>query len=255
MRTSFDKVNAIQFRSLHRRQLSVNMRLDTQTPRMQHTTLARTDPAGRTTHGVKQLGRHVSHFHAGTIPQRTPGHLFNLAHSQEQICLTPETRATVLALKAYTRGEMRLTLHTIKAGMATAVSLWMAALACVMGCTQPVLASSQQIVDASATQRNSSDHGWPDLMADMESCQHSGSNSPAPPNDKKPNTAVSCCPLEITITPKWSAPTPGAASPPDIALPPEFRFQPTRHSSLVELSQPIPHSGRDTLLETHLLRI
>jgi len=231
------------------------MRLDPQTPRMQHTTLARTDPAGRTTHGVKQLGRHVSHFHVGTIPQRTPGQLFNLAHSQEQICLTPETRATVLALKAYTRGEMRLTFQTFKAGLATAVSLWMAALACVMGCTQPVLASSQQIVGASATQRNSSDHSRPDLMADMDSCHHSGGNSPAPPNDKKPNTAVSCCPLEITVTQKWSAPTPGAASPQDIALPSDLHFKFTRLSGLARLPQPVPHSGRDTLLETHLLRI
>jgi hypothetical protein len=200
----------------------------------------------------RRLGRHVSHFHARTIPQRTPSQLFNLAHSQEQICLTPETRATVLALKAYTSREMRATLHTIKAGMATAVSLWMAALACVMGCTQPVLA---KIADASATQRNSSDHGRPDLMADMEGCHRSSSNSPAPPNDKKPNTAVSCCPLEITVTQRWSASTLGITPAQDIAPPSDLPFQLTRNSSPVDLFQPTPRSGRGTLLETHLLRI
>jgi hypothetical protein len=150
---------------------------------------------------------------------------------------------------------MRLTFDTIKAGMATAVSLWMAVLACVMGCTQPVLASSQQIVDASATQRNSSDHGRPELMADMESCHDSGGNSPVPSNDRKSNTAVSCCPLEITVTQRWSASTLGIASAQDIALPPDLHFKLTRLSGLERVPQSISHSGRDTLLETHLLRI
>jgi hypothetical protein len=141
--------------------------------------------------------------------------------------------------------------------MALVVSLWMAALACVMGCTQPLFASSQAIVEAPASQRNSVNQTQPDLMADMESCHHSGSNSPAPSNDKKPpsNGTVSCCPLEITVTPKWSAPTPKIAPAQSIALPSGFHFQLTRLSGLVELPQLISHSGRDTLLETHLLRI
>jgi hypothetical protein len=152
---------------------------------------------------------------------------------------------------------MRSSFHIIKAGMATAVSLWMAVLACVMGCTQPVLANSQAIVEASESQRNSVNHSQPELMADMENCHHSGSNSPAPSNDRKPlsNGAVSCCPLEITVTQRCSTPTPGIDSAQDIALSSDFHFQLTRLSGLVELAQPISHSGRDTLLETHLLRI
>jgi hypothetical protein len=152
---------------------------------------------------------------------------------------------------------MRLTLHTMKAVMAVAISLWMAALACVMGCTQPILASPSQVLDASASQRNSISHGQPDLMANMESCHHSGNNSPAPSNDKKPPSegAVSCCPLETTVTPKWSTSTLRTAAAQDLALHSEFRFQPTRFSGSVEPSQPISHSGRDTLLETHLLLI
>src|SRR5579864_4169884 len=100
---------------------------------------------------------------------------------------------------------MRLTLTTTKAVTALVVSLWMAALACLMGCTQPLFFNSPAKVEASASQRNSVNQTQPDLMADMESCHHAGSNCPAPSNDKRPpsNGTVSCCPLEITVTPKW----------------------------------------------------
>ncbi len=154
---------------------------------------------------------------------------------------------------------MRPSFHMIKAGMATVISLWMAVLACFMGCTQPVLASSQAIVEASANQRNSVNHSQSEQMADMENCHHSGSNSPAPSNDRKPpsNGAVSCCPLEITVIQKWNTPTPEIDSAQVIARPSDFHFHLhlARLSGPVELSQSISHTGRDTLLETHLLRI
>jgi hypothetical protein len=154
---------------------------------------------------------------------------------------------------------MRTTFHRIKAAMATAVSLWIAALACVMGCPQPALVGSPTILDASSIQKNSANHTSSQLMADMESCHHSrgNSNSPALPSDRKPapNGAVSCCPLEVTVNQKWDTAKLGTARALDFAPSSRFHFEGTRFSRLVKFPQPISHSGRDTLLETHLLRI
>jgi hypothetical protein len=153
--------------------------------------------------------------------------------------------------------EMRPTFHIIKAGMATAVSLWIAVLACVMGCTQPVLASSPTILDASSTQKSSANHDSPGLMADMQSCHHSGGNSSVPPSDRKPapNGALSCCPLEISVNQKWDATKLGIARALEFAAFSGFHFEVTCFSSVAEFPQPISPSGRDVLLETHLLRI
>src|SRR6266436_4192688 len=116
--------------------------------------------------------------------------------------------------------EIRSTLHTMKAGMATALSMWIAVLACVMGSTQPVLASSPAIVDASASQKNSPNLSHSGLMADMGNCHDSGGNSSVPPGDRKPasNGALSCCPLEKTVTEKWGAAALRIASATDFAL-------------------------------------
>jgi hypothetical protein len=153
--------------------------------------------------------------------------------------------------------EMHSTLQILKAGTATGVSLWMAVLACLMGCTQPALANTPTIVDASSSQKHSADHSKSGLMADMENCHHSGGNSSAPPNDRKPasNGPVSCCPLEITVTPKWDTTKPGIAPARDFVPSSDFHFEAIRFSGPVEFAESLWHSGRDTLLETHLLRI
>ena len=152
---------------------------------------------------------------------------------------------------------MRSTLYILKAGTATGVALWMAVLACLMGCMQPALASSQAIADAPASQKNSANHTQSELMADMEGCHHSGSDSSVPPNDKKPSSSgpVSCCPLEVTVTPKLDATKLGVVLTRDFVPSSDFLLDVPRFSSPVEFAQPISHSGRDTLLETHLLRI
>ena len=154
------------------------------------------------------------------------------------------------------RLEMRSTLHTMKAGMATALSLWLAVLACVMGCTLPVLASSP-VAASSSAQENSANHSHSGLMADMENCHHSDGNSSAPSGDKQPasNGAVSCCPLEITLTQKWDVAKLRITPAPDFALSSDFHFAVTRFSSPAESAPVISHNGRETLLESHLLRI
>jgi hypothetical protein len=151
--------------------------------------------------------------------------------------------------------EMRLTLYPMRAGMATALSMWVAVLASVMGCTLPVLANSH-VAAASSARENAANHTHSGLMADMENCHHSGSNSSVPPGDKKPasNGAVSCCPLEITVTQRDAAKL-RIAPAPDFALSSDFHFDVTRFSSPAEFAQSISHNGRETLLESHLLRI
>jgi hypothetical protein len=69
------------------------------------------------------------------------------------------------------------------------------------------------------------------------------------------NGALSCCPLEITVTQKWDTANFRIASAPDFALSSDFHFQITRFSRPAEFAQVISHTGRDTLLESHLLRI
>ena len=152
--------------------------------------------------------------------------------------------------------EMRLTLHTMKAGLATALSLWIAVLACVMGCTLPVLADSQ-VAAASSSQENLANHSHSGFMAGMENCPHSGGNASVPPSSKKPasNATVSCCPLELTLTQKWDAAKPGIVPVPDFALFSEVRFDVARFSSPAEFAPSVSHNGRDILLESHLLRI
>ena len=94
-------------------------------------------------------------------------------------------------------------------------------------------------------------------MINMENCHHSGGNSPAQPKDGKPdsNGAVSCCPLEVTVIQKWDTTALGIAAARDFVPSPDFDLLVTRFSEPAELAPSIWHSGRDTLLETHLLRI
>jgi hypothetical protein len=95
-------------------------------------------------------------------------------------------------------------------------------------------------------------------MADMENCphHHSDGDAPAKPNGGKPahGGAMSCCALEITVAPKWDAAALGIV--PHIAiLRSNFSLLAVQLYSSVEIHPPLWHSGRDTLLETQLLRV
>jgi hypothetical protein len=94
-------------------------------------------------------------------------------------------------------------------------------------------------------------------MADIEGCHHSSGPRPAPGKDKKPfpNSAVSCCPFEITLTQGWNPEATRAAVSHDFVPPVNFDLMDSGFSAMIETAPPIPHTGRDTLLETHLLRI
>jgi hypothetical protein len=123
--------------------------------------------------------------------------------------------------------------------MATFVSLWIGVLACFMGCALPTLADQRQ------------------SGSNVEHCCHSSSKSPVKPNDGKSSShGMSCCPLEVTVAAKWNAATLAVAPPQHFVLasnPSDLATTWFYHS--VEFGAPVWHSGRDTLLETRLLRI
>ena len=144
---------------------------------------------------------------------------------------------------------MRSTWHIVKVGTAVGVSLWIAVVACIMGCTLPAITGSQATVETN--------HGHAGLMADTEGCHHSGGHPSAPGKDKKPvpNGAVSCCPGEITLTQEWNPEATRAAALHDFVQPENFQLIDSCFSAFVETNPSFWHTGRDTLLETHLLRI
>ena len=159
---------------------------------------------------------------------------------------------------------MRLSLHAFRAVVAAGLSLWLAALECLAGCTIPILANSG-LIDVASIRENSGEQvqpGQPDLMANMANCpHHSGGSAPAKPGPAKSNTpkpvpggAMSCCPVEVTVASKPDTVRLQIA-PGSFVLAPDFRLAPIRFFHSVEFVPPAWHGGRDTLLETHLLRI
>src|ERR1700723_163448 len=177
---------------------------------------------------------------------------------------------------------MRLSFRAFRTAMAAGLSLWLAALACLVGCTVPILAnagssdattihSTRSIREARSIQENSAEQdqpGQPDLMAGMENCpHHSGGNAPAKPGPAKPNPTksnnpkrvpgggMSCCPVEVTVASKPDTVRLEIAPAGNFVLAPDLRLTIIRFFHSVEFVPPTWNSGRDTLLETHLLRI
>ena len=152
---------------------------------------------------------------------------------------------------------MHLTLHTVKAAAATVVSLSMAALGCLIGCMQPAASSSGRGSEPSASWNISADASQSMPMARPETCHQSGGNLPVSPTDKKPasNGPLSCCPLEVTVIQKWETTGPSLAPPRDFSPSSHFPFVPARFWSTLKSAPLLLHGGRDTLLETKLLRI
>jgi hypothetical protein len=149
--------------------------------------------------------------------------------------------------------------RTLDPILASALSFWMAAAACVLGCMQPVFANAAQGApqkEASIAQSHSRNQAHTGPMPDMDCCHHEKSPSD-PASEKKPHhQAVSCCPLDARLTPaqKFAPPSAiafksDAVSSTDFALP----FAPFRRSFLIDAA--LSHTGRDTLRKTHVLRI
>jgi hypothetical protein len=140
--------------------------------------------------------------------------------------------------------------------LAAALSFWMAAAACVIGCMQPVLVNAAPQNEASIRQSHSPNQAHTGAMPDMDCCNHERSPS-SPPSGKKPHhEAVSCCPLDARLTPAQKfAPPSAIAFKSDLVSSTEFdlSFAPFRRA--FQIDDALSHTGRDTLLKTHVLRI
>jgi hypothetical protein len=152
---------------------------------------------------------------------------------------------------------MRSPFYSFRAVLPTGVSLWMAVLACLMGCTVPILASSGPN-KAPLARESSAEQNQADTMADMPNCpHHSRGTVPAKPNGGKPvrGGGMSCCPVEVTVTSKPDTITLDIAPANNFVLVSEFSQATIRIFNSAQFVPPVWHSGRDKLLETQLLRI
>jgi hypothetical protein len=162
---------------------------------------------------------------------------------------------------------MRPPIKTLRSALGAGLSLWLAVLACLMGCTLPSLANSGPLsfsttnvstTNPASLPANSAGSNQADLMAGMENCpHHSGSNVPAKHDDRKPvrGGGMSCCPVEVTVASKPDIATLQISPARAFVLQSHFNLATVRFDHAVQFVPSVWHSGRDTLLETHLLRI
>ena len=157
--------------------------------------------------------------------------------------------------------------RTLDPILAAALSFWMAAAACVMGCMQPLLASTPQSEVAvqkevapqnepAIAQSHSRHQAHASPMPDMDCCSRDKTPSGPASNKTHHHQAVSCCPLDARLTPaqKFAPPSAiafksDAVSSTTLDLP----FPLFRRSSLID--DALSHTGRDTLRKTRVLRI
>ena len=140
----------------------------------------------------------------------------------------------------------------LRPATATALSLWLGILACVLGCANVSTASASipktQVSGLNATQ-------CPDRDVDAGSCCRHG-HHPAGGSDKDEQHAISCCPAETALIQKQNV-----ASPALIALYVAASALPDLHATnfvsatAIATSSPFSHAGREILLQVHMLRI
>ena len=134
---------------------------------------------------------------------------------------------------------------------ATALSLWLGILACVLGCanvsTAAASAPKTQVSGLSATQ-------CPDRDVVGSCCRHG--HHPAGGSDKDEQHTISCCPAETALIQKQNVATPAL-----IRLYVAALALPGLHASnfvsatAFAASSPFSHAGREILLQVHVLRL
>jgi hypothetical protein len=136
---------------------------------------------------------------------------------------------------------------------ATALSLWLGILACVLGCANVSTASAsapkKQVSGLSAAP-------CPERDADAgESCCRHGHN-PAGGSEKNGRHAISCCPAETALIQKQNVVPPSLIHLYVAALAlPDFRSANFISATATASSSLARYMGRDILLQAHVLRI
>jgi hypothetical protein len=141
----------------------------------------------------------------------------------------------------------------LRSAAATTLSLWLGVLACVLGCAKPsaasALAPETQVSGLSAAP-------CPDRGGDAEQpcCRHG--HDPADGSEKNEHHSISCCPAETALIQKQNI-VPPAAAQLYVAVLMLPDFHPSNFVSANASASPstLWHSGRDILLQVHVLRI
>jgi hypothetical protein len=158
----------------------------------------------------------------------------------------------------YTLSEMLLRIHTLRRAVAAGLSVWLAVLACLMGCTLPSLTHAGSGTGPTAHENSAEPHSS-DLMAGMENCPHHhlGGSAPLKPNDGKPvrGDGMSCCPVEVTVAAKPEISKARIILAQDFVSLSKVDLVTIRFYRGAENVPLVPHGGRDILLATQLLRI
>ena len=147
------------------------------------------------------------------------------------------------------KGMVSLSLRSVTA---SALSLWLGLLACLLGCAKPAAAASTE-------RRQSLESGMgvcPERDGDAgDSCCRHGHDSPGN-SDQNGHHAKSCCPTESALTQKKSLTAPPLVYPHLAALAlPNFDlsgFESARESTGIPTRW---QAGRDILRQVHVLRI
>jgi hypothetical protein len=136
---------------------------------------------------------------------------------------------------------------------AAALALWLGFLACVLGCAQPLLASTPshtQISEPTAA----ANEGDTSKMVDAGPCCHHH-HGPSDKNNQALQT-ISCCPLDATLIQKQDPASSKSAHPYSAVLM-LFVFNSSFQLSATNgiNTAIVWHAGRDVLLQAHVLRI
>jgi hypothetical protein len=135
---------------------------------------------------------------------------------------------------------------------ATVLAVWLGFLGCLLGCAQPVLASTPS--GSQISQSRAAGNEADSKMDDAGSCchHHHGTSD----GNKQGLQTISCCPLDATLIQKQD---PGSAKSGNayavvlmlFVLNPSFRLSATNGIN----TPPVCHVGRDVLLQAHVLRL
>jgi hypothetical protein len=135
---------------------------------------------------------------------------------------------------------------------ATGLALWLGFLACVLGCSQSVLAStpaSIQIFESKAAENDVDTN-----TGDAGSCCHHHQGTPGKNNQGL--QSISCCPLDATLIQKRDPASFVSIHSYTVVLMLFVLNSSFRVSVSDRVDSPhVCHAGRDVLLETHVLRI
>lgn len=136
---------------------------------------------------------------------------------------------------------------------ATALSLWLGVLACVLGCANvPTASASAPVIQVSQL----SAAPCPDRDGDAgESCCRHGHN-PAGGSEKNGHHTISCCPAETALIQRQNV-VPHSLVDLYVAALALLDFHASNFVSATASASSSPHwhAGRDILLQVHVLRI